>query len=119
MWQRWISADFPARTHVLVEDRRPRLRTIALATTLVVASPRVARAQEAPPIELVRPAQDPLDTRIAIARALAAPAGFVAPAPKEIRLSNGAKTAIIVTAIVVGALIILVAVSAHHHGPFD
>ncbi|HEY8080102.1 MAG TPA: hypothetical protein VIF62_38490 [Labilithrix sp.] len=119
MVQRRKSAGFAASTHVLVEDRRPRSRAIALTTILAFAAPRPAFAEESPPIQLVRPAQDPLDTRIAIARSLATPAGLAAPEPREIRLSNGAKTAIIVTAIVVGALIILVAVSAHHHGPFD
>jgi hypothetical protein len=45
---------------------------------------------------------------------------FLAPSPAEIRLSRGAKTAIIVTAIVVGSLLLLgtvVVVSNKHVGP--
>ena len=120
MRQRRNSVHFAVATNVRVEDRRPRSRAIALAAVLALTAPRPAFAEAAAPITLVQPtAQDPLQTRIAIARSLAAPAGLGAPEPKEIRLSNGAKTAIIVTAIVVGALIILFAVSVHHHGPFD
>lgn len=40
-------------------------------------------------------------------RGAAAEVGLFAPAPHDIRLSRGAKTAIIVTAIVVGALLVI------------
>jgi hypothetical protein len=73
--------------------------------------PVPARAAEEPaPIMLFAP---DIHTRIAPARN-----ALVAPAPQEIRLSSGAKTAIIVTAIVVGALIIVGVLALHHpHGP--
>lgn len=73
-----------------------------------------ARAEEkdppSPPVMLFAP---DIHARIAPAQATLVPA-----APQEIRLSSGAKTAIIITAIVVGALIIVGVVALHGpHGP--
>ena len=61
-----------------------------------------------PPVMLYAP-----DIHVRIATAAVAP-----PQPQEIRLSSGAKTAIIITAIVVGALIIVGVIALHGpHGP--
>lgn len=98
-----------------------------LALTLALVIPVTSRAQEAPaqavpaaaPTIAVIPGLGPLAPRLALAGAqpLRAPLALFAPTPEEIRLSRGAKTAIIVTAIVVGALLVVgvVAVSRPGH----
>jgi hypothetical protein len=99
----------------------------ALVVALVTASaPRRAHAQEAPeppvatvmPLDLA-PITPPLDF-LAVNPARAALAGTaLAPSPSDIRLSRGAKTAIIVGAIVVGVLLLVgvVVVVGKHKAP--
>lgn len=122
----------------------PRLRPLVAAVTasaLSAALPVTAHAEEsassaAAPAPLVAPVAErtvvmthvvpvlPLDVSRA---ALLAPSSSVlagaptslalfAPAPRDIRLSHGAKVAIIVTAIVVGSLIVLGVVIASRPG---
>lgn len=96
-----------------------------LVLTLLLEMPVSAQAQERhdPPTVptiltsvSVSPGLSPIGARLALFRTTPAqaPLALFAPAPEEIRLSHGAKTAIIVTAIVLGALLIVgvVAVSA-------
>jgi hypothetical protein len=85
----------------------------AVVVTLLAQTPLPAHAQETP-IDWVVKAPSPLDLRIGtLARAhstLSTDAPLLspfAPAPGDVRLSRGAKTAIIVGAIVVGALLIV------------
>lgn len=86
-----------------------------LVLTLALEMPVTARAQESPTASTstTLPAfvrgPSPIDARLALLGAEAAPApvAFFARTPEEIRLSHGARTALIVTAIVVGSLIIL------------
>lgn len=88
-----------------------------LALTLVVATPVTVRAQEtASPLPAivtnVFPATSlvsPIGARLASlgAQSAEAPRLLFAGTPEEIRLSRGAKTALIITAIVVGCLIIV------------
>jgi hypothetical protein len=108
----------------------------AIAIGLVCASPALgfaeARAEDPPPeatpLWLSARSMEPprLDARWAPALPLSLPTSTLLqlpdptePVPREIRLSHGAKTAIIVTAIVVGALIVFgfVAVGLPHHHP--
>ena len=98
----------------------------ALLLAFVMETPNTARAQEVP-----APVDGPADTPAAVptivtevlpALPLIVPSGarlhlaaqpplpriaLFAPAPEEIRLSHGAKVAIIVSAIVVGSLVVL------------
>lgn len=87
----------------------------AIVYTLGIAAPPVARAQE---LRITSPVTSltPLDGRLGPAARdvlVRAPGPLSVPLKdptEEVRLSKGAKTAIIVTAIVVGALIIVGAV---------
>jgi hypothetical protein len=95
-----------------------------LVVTLAMDLPRTARAEEeeptaAPqPFTSVVPDVRPIGARLALVgvQPVRAPLAVFAPTPDEIRLSRGAKTAIIVTAIVVGALLIVGAVAISRPG---
>ena len=88
-----------------------------LVLTLVVVTPVTVRAQEAagPPPAIVTNVfsatspMTPIGARVAFlgAESAEAPRLLFARAPDQIRLSHGAKTALIITAIVVGCLIIV------------
>ncbi|HSO33363.1 MAG TPA: hypothetical protein VLT33_12605 [Labilithrix sp.] len=90
---------------------------LGLALTLGLAAPGSAHAQErvapvgmvAPPVGAASRVVSPLGARLAYlgGQPELARAAFFAPTPAEIRLSRGAKTALIVTAIVVGSLMII------------
>jgi hypothetical protein len=85
-----------------------------LVVTSIAQTPLPAHAQETPTNWLVK-APTPIDLRLTgLARAPSTMSSDdaprlspFAPAPADIRLSRGAKTAIIVGAIVVGALLIV------------
>ena len=100
------------------------LLTLGLAITLLVARSRAANAEEigpaAPiPVFVRAPEVVPaLGARLPLftPRPLGAEARLFAVAPEDIRLSRGAKTAIIVTAIVVGVLLIVGVVAVTRPG---
>jgi hypothetical protein len=82
----------------------------ALVLLLAAAVPRPAHADE-PSVVLVRSEAPVLVALRPLLPARATASPFLAPIPEDVRLSRGAKTAIIVTAIVVGVLLIAVVVS--------
>lgn len=100
---------------------------VCLALTILVATPRLAHADapEGPaPMTVVGAraapgAIGPIGARLPLfgAEPAAGRPAWLAPTPAEIRLSRGARTAIIVTAIVVGVLVIagVVAVARPGH----
>jgi hypothetical protein len=94
--------------------------SLVLAFTVGIAAP--ARAQEirvATPMTWITPDGSPeIRHRLAVAqmRAEQTLPFQLEPPMKEVRLSSGAKTAIIITAIVVGALIIVGAVALSRPG---
>jgi hypothetical protein len=97
--------------------------SVVLALTVGIVAP--AHAQEtrfpqlATPVTWVTPDGSPeIRHRLAVAqmRAEQALPFQLDPPMKEVRLSSGAKTAIIITAIVVGALIIIGAVALSRPG---
>ena len=99
---------------------------LGLALTLIAATPRTAQAQEsvtpaATVVPTVLPGSSvvsPIGARLALLGMQPEPArsALFAPTPAEVRLSHGAKTAIIVTAIVVGALVIIGVVALSRPG---
>jgi hypothetical protein len=112
MAQRRISNALTPATRVIIEDRRPRFLGALLAGALI-AAPMAARADETPPPAPVMLFAPDIHTRIAPARTAIVPSS-----PEPIRLSKEAKTIIIVSAIVVGALIIIGVIALNHpHGP--
>jgi hypothetical protein len=100
----------------------PLSPVVALALAFTVAIARPARAQEirvATPMTWVTPDGSPqIRHSLAVAqmRAEQALPFQLDPPMKEVRLSSGAKTAIIITAIVVGALIIVGAIALSRPG---
>jgi hypothetical protein len=94
---------------------------VASGIVAALVSSSLPAAAEEPIASPWRPGAGRVDVLHPTLRAteLATPLSFGRPAPEEIRLSHGAKTAIIVTAIVVGALVIVgvVALSSPGHAP--
>ncbi len=100
---------------------------LGLALTLLVATPRLAHAEEpasatAPVVVIPTLAAPsiigPIGARLPLfgAAPAAARSALFTPTPAEIHLSRGAKTAIIVTAIVVGVLVIVGVVAVARPG---
>jgi hypothetical protein len=104
---------------------RRALSAVLACAVLLLSSPRGARADESgAPIASTAPYEFRPDALSDVTARPALGLGYrlaatAVPTMTEVRLSHGAKTAIIVTAIVVGALLLVgvIAVSAPH-GPF-